>query len=221
MNLNYIVLFGPPGAGKGTQTSIIAEKFDYPGLATGDLFRSNMSAHSPLGDVAQEYIARGELVPDEVTIDLVRNQLLLPKYKRGAILDGFPRTIKQARALSEISQENGFLLRVLFIKVPEEILVERISGRIICEACGQVNHLTFNPPAHELDPCPIGGEHKFYQREDDSSDIVTNRIRIYQNRTMPLLKYFEEEGSLVVVDGTQEISKVTADLVAALEVQKA
>ncbi len=212
----YIILFGPPGAGKGTQTKIISEQLSLPGVSTGEIFRSQMEQRTPLGQQARSYLEDGELVPDDVTIGMVRETLAQEAYSAGVILDGFPRTLDQAEALGEIAESYDADLRVVFIKVPERELVERLSGRILCRKCGRVYHKKFNPP-DDPQACEKGGTCELYQRDDDRVEIVTNRIRVYNEQTMPLLAYFRDRGDLSVVDGTQEIECVTADLLAVLE----
>lgn len=212
----FIILFGPPGAGKGTQTQIISERLGLSGVSTGEIFRSQMKKRTPLGRKARAYLEKGELVPDDVTIDMVRETLSQDGFSQGVILDGFPRTLDQAEALSEIAESLDADLRVVFIKVPEQELVERLSGRILCRKCGRVYHQKFNPPGSPQ-ACEKGGTCDLHQRDDDRVEIVRNRIRVYNEQTIPLLTYFQDRGLLSVVDGTQEIGQVTADLLDALE----
>jgi adenylate kinase len=212
----FFILFGPPGAGKGTQTKIISEQLGLAGVSTGEIFRSQMEKQTPLGRKARSYLEKGELVPDDVTIGMVQETLSQDAFSQGVILDGFPRTLDQAEALGEIAEALNADLRVVFIKVPEQELVERLSGRILCRKCGQVYHKKFNPPATPQ-ACEKGGTCDLHQRDDDRVEIVRNRIRVYNEQTIPLLSYFQDRGALSVVDGTQEIEQVTAGLLAVLE----
>jgi len=212
----YIVLLGPPGAGKGTQAQIIAEKYGLVHVSSGDLFRENLKNETELGKLAQTYMKHGELVPDDVTIAMVRERLCRPDCQKGALLDGFPRTPVQAEALAAMLQEfNGAVNIVPLITVPEETLIERLSGRWTCRANGHVFHEKFNPPA-EPGICDFDGS-ELYQREDDKPETVRNRIKVYQEQTAPLIHYYQGKGLLVEIDGTQAIEQVTADLYQAIE----
>jgi adenylate kinase len=205
----YLVLFGPPGAGKGTQAKIVSEAFGLPIVATGDIFRSNLKNRTPLGLLVEKYMAAGELVPDDVTLKMVRETLENPAYGDGVILDGFPRTIEQAdRFIDLIKWFNG-RLQVIFIQVPEPVLVDRIAGRLVCRKCGEVYHKSFNPPPEPAAPCKAGGTHDLFQREDDSAELVLKRIEVYNEQTMPLIEYFKQRGYLTVVDGSLGIEQVT------------
>lgn len=208
----YVVLFGPPGAGKGTQAQIISNELGLPSIATGDMLRAHLQNETELGKIAKEYLAKGELVPDDVTIEMVRDALVQPRCTRGVILDGFPRTVEQAEALTDMVREFSGWLQVIFIKVPEEVLVARITGRVLCRKCGKVYHRIFNPPPPPPVLCEKGGECDFYTRDDDEVEIVSNRIRVYHAQTMPLVEYFDRHGYLMVVDGTRGIEDVTADI---------
>lgn len=212
----YVVLFGPPGAGKGTQAKIVSEKLNLTSISTGDIFRSHLKNQTPLGKLAGIYLEKGELVPDDVTINMVRHTLEKPAYERGAILDGFPRTLEQAEALIRMMDEMLGRLQVVFIKVPEEVLVERITGRLMCRKCGKVYHKIFNPPPEPPVPCEKGGECDFFERDDDEVRIVSNRIRVYNEQTMPLIEFFDRKGLLTVVNGTRSIEEVTADVMKSL-----
>ncbi len=204
----FIVLLGAPGAGKGTQAKILSQKTGLPQISTGDIFREHLKNQTELGKLAQQYMSEGELVPDDVTVAMVRERLLRPDCKRGAILDGFPRTPAQAKALDVMLAEMGGKVSVVpFIKVPEDELVERLSGRLICRAQGHIFHKKFNPPKVP-GICDYDGS-ELYQREDDRPEVVRNRIRVYLKQTMPLVSYYREQGVLVEIDGTQPIEKVT------------
>lgn len=212
----YIVLLGPPGAGKGTQAQIIAEKYDLVHVSSGDLFRENLKQETELGKLAQSYMKRGELVPDDVTIAMVRDRLSQPDCINGALLDGFPRTPAQAEALAKMLEEfDGAVNLVPYIFVPEEILVERLSGRWTCRANGHIYHEKFNPPA-VAGICDLDGS-ELYQRDDDKPETVKNRIKVYQEQTAPLIAYYQEKGLLANIDGTQPIETVTSDLLHAID----
>ena len=211
----YIVLLGPPGAGKGTQAKIISNELGLPHISSGDLFRENIKGQTELGMLAKGYIDRGELVPDDVTISMVRERLSRPDCSSGALLDGFPRTPAQARALAKMLEDfREKVDMVPYISVPEKVLVERLAGRWTCRAKGHVFHETFNPP-REAGRCDIDGS-ELYQREDDGTETVINRIHVYLKQTMPLIEYYQQQGLLIEVDGSQPIEKVSMDLLAAL-----
>ncbi len=211
----YIVLLGAPGAGKGTQAKILAQRTGLPHISSGDIFRENLKNDTELGRLARQYMEKGELVPDEVTIAMIRERLSRPDCARGAILDGFPRTPAQAEALEEILKErNGQVDVVPFIKVPEEELVERLSGRWICRAQGHIFHEKFNPPKVP-GVCDYDGS-ELYQRNDDRPEVVRERIRVYHEQTAPLVAYYRERGVLREIDGTQPIEQVTEALLSVL-----
>lgn len=211
----YIVLLGPPGAGKGTQAEVISESLKLAHISSGDIFRENMKNETELGKMAQGYINRGELVPDDVTIAMIRERLLRPDCANGAVLDGFPRTPAQADALQGMLRElGGTVHRVPYINVPSEVLVKRLSGRWTCQQ-GHVYHVVFNPP-QVPGKCDVDGL-ELFQREDDQPATVERRIRVYLEQTSPLIEYYRERGLLSEVDGTQAIDKVTADLLAAIQ----
>ena len=211
----YIVLFGPPGSGKGTQTRAISEWAGLASVATGDIFRANLSQRTELGNLAKEYLDRGDLVPDQVTIEMVRDYLNRPGNAQGVILDGFPRTIPQAVALIAMVAEFGGRLQVVHIRVPDDILLQRVTGRIICRKCDKVYHLTLNPPPVPT-VCEKGGECDFYQREDDQAEVMSKRLQVYNQQTMPLLEFFRTKGSLQEVDGLAEIQAVTQAIVSSV-----
>ncbi len=215
----YIVLLGPPGAGKGTQAQLIAEKYDLVHVSSGDLFRENLKNQTDLGKHAQTFMARGELVPDDVTIAMVRERLSRVDCKNGALLDGFPRTPAQAKALAEMLKEfNGTVNIVPYIMVPAEILVERLSGRWTCRLNGHVFHEKFNPP-NVSGICDLDGS-ELYQRDDDKAETVKNRIKVYEEQTSPLIDYYRNNGLLVEVDGTKPIEEVTKALLTAIDKAK-
>ena len=212
----YIVMLGPPGVGKGTQAKILAKKTGLVHVSSGDLFRENIKNRTELGQVAQSYMNKGELVPDDVTIAMVRERISRPDCQAGVILDGFPRTPKQADALKQMLAEfGGDVDYVPFVNADEEVLVERLSGRWTCRANGHVFHTSFNPPK-EPGVCDLDGS-ELYQRDDDKVETVKNRIQVYRKQTAPLIEYYREAGKLVEINGAQPIEKVTVELVKALE----
>lgn len=214
--LVYIVLLGPPGAGKGTQAKIIADEFGLAHISSGDLFRENLKAQTELGKLAQEYMNRGELVPDDVTIAMVRQRLSREDCAQGALLDGFPRTPAQAEALDGMLKElNGKIDIVPYIAVPAEVLIERLSGRWTCRAEGHVYHEKYNPPKTP-GRCDEDGS-ELFQREDDQSETVKRRISVYLEQTTPLIEYYRKHGLLGEVDGTQSIEQVSKQLLEAIK----
>ena len=210
-----LILLGPPGAGKGTQAQVISKRLGIPHISSGDLFRSHFNSGTELGKLAKGFIDRGELVPDDVTIAMIRDRLSQPDCMSGALLDGFPRTPFQADVLAELLLEfNGKVDAVPYVKVPDAILVERLSGRWTCRAHGHVFHEKYNPPK-VAGICNQDGS-ELYQREDDKPETVKRRIRVYFEQTMPLIEYYRQHGVLVEVDGTKPIDEVTEDLLAVL-----
>ena len=212
----YIVLLGPPGVGKGTQAKILSERSGLAHISSGDLFRENLKNQTELGQLAQTYMTRGELVPDDVTIAMIRERLSRPDCGIGAILDGFPRTPAQADALENMLHEfGGHVNCVPFIAADEDVLVERLSSRWTCRANGHIFNAKFNPP-REAGKCDIDGS-ELYQRDDDKAETVKRRIDVYLEQTSPLINYYREHGKLVEIDGMQSIEQVTKDLLHALE----
>ena len=210
----YLVLLGPPGSGKGTQAERLKEQLGLPHVASGDLFRENIGNETELGLLAKGYMDRGQLVPDDVTIAMVRERLQQPDCDDGVILDGFPRTLAQAQALDKMLASTGRALAgVLYINLPNEETVRRLSGRWICGQCQTPYHVVFSPPAEEgvCDEC--GGE--LYQRDDDRPETVRARLRVYHEQTAPLIDYYRRAGLLVEVDGTGDIEAVSAALLEA------
>ncbi len=211
----HILLMGPPGAGKGTQAAKLVEKFNIPHISTGDMFRAAVKEGTELGKQAKACMDSGQLVPDSVTIGIVKERLAKPDCKQGFILDGFPRTIEQADALDHTLAELGIKLdRVINIDVPAEDLISRMTGRRICRSCGATYHVTFNPSkaANICDNC--GGE--LYQRDDDRVETVTKRLTVYKAQTQPLIEYYRGKGLYTEIDGRQEIEEVLRDIVASL-----
>ncbi|EGK57177.1 adenylate kinase [Centipeda periodontii DSM 2778] len=212
----HIILMGPPGAGKGTQAANLVKRYGILHISTGDMFREAVKEGTPLGKEAKSYMDAGKLVPDEVTIGIVRERLSKPDCKKGFILDGFPRTVEQADALNEILADNGLKLTgVLNINVPAADLIERAVGRRICKNCGHSFHVKFNPTKVEgvCDDC--GGT--TYQRADDSEETMKSRLSVYESSTRPLIEYYKKAGVYKEIDGRQDIAKVEADLAAVLE----
>ena len=211
----YIVLLGPPGAGKGTQAQVVSKTLGLPHISSGDIFRENLKNQTDLGLQAKGYMDRGELVPDDLTISMIRDRLSRPDCASGALLDGFPRTVAQAKALASMLEGfQGKVDAVPYIKVAEQVLIERLTGRWTCRAQGHVFHATHNPP-QKAGVCDHDGS-ELYQRDDDKAETVINRITVYFAQTAPLIEYYQQGGQLLEIDGTQPIEQVTTDLLAAL-----
>jgi adenylate kinase len=212
----YIVLLGPPGAGKGTQAQFVSEKLNLPHISSGDIFRENLKKQTELGQKAKEFMNRGELVPDDITISMIRERLSRPDCGQGALLDGFPRTPGQAEALSSILEDfSGQVDAVPYIEVSEEELIERLSGRWTCRAQGHVFNEKYDPP-EKPGVCDYDGS-ELYQREDDKPATVKRRIRVYFEQTQPLIDYYRKRDLLIKVNGEQSIEAVSADLLSALD----
>lgn len=212
----YIVLLGPPGAGKGTQAEILAEKLKLVHVSSGDLFRENLKNKTELGRKAQSFVDRGELVPDDITIGMVRDRLMQADCENGAILDGFPRTPTQAEALTKLLADlGGKVISVPFIYVPDEVLIDRLAGRWTCQAQGHIYHEKNNPPK-VTGICDQDGS-ALYQREDDKRETVMRRIQVYQDQTAPLIEYYRQQGLLVQIDGTIGITNVTDHMLKAIQ----
>ncbi|RPI88637.1 MAG: adenylate kinase [Chloroflexi bacterium] len=211
----YIVLLGPPGAGKGTQAQAVSQTLGLPHISSGDIFRENLKKQTDLGKLAEGFMNRGELVPDDVTIAMIRERLSRSDAKNGALLDGFPRTPAQAEALSTmLSEFDGEVDVVPYIKVHEEVLIERLTGRWTCRAQGHVYHEKHNPPKVP-GSCDIDGS-ELYQRDDDKAETVKRRIRVYLEQTEPLIEFYRQRGKLIEVDGTKPIEQVKENLLAVL-----
>ena len=212
----YIVLLGPPGVGKGTQAEILSERSGLAHISSGELFRENIKNQTELGKLAQTFMTSGELVPDDVTIAMIRERLSHPDCKIGAILDGFPRTPAQAEALEKMLREfNGQVDRVPFITAIEEVLVDRLTGRWTCRANGHIFNGKFNPPK-ENGKCDFDGS-ELYQRDDDKAETVKHRIQVYLDQTSPLISHYKDHGKLVEIDGMQSIEQVSQSLLYALK----
>ena len=206
-----LVLMGLPGAGKGTQAEKIVEKYNIPHISTGDMFRAAIKDGTELGLQAKSFMDQGALVPDEVTIGIVKERLSKDDCKEGFLLDGFPRTVAQAEALEDILSElNRPIDYVINVDVDKDILMERLTGRRICKECGATYHLVFNPPAQEGVCTRCGGE--LYQRADDNADTVQNRLEVNLAQTKPLLSFYEDKGTLRNINGQQDINVVFEDV---------
>ena len=214
-----IILMGPPGAGKGTQAKLIIAEHNIPHISTGDMFREAIKNQTPLGKIAQQYINDGHLVPDDVTIGLVKERLSQDDCAHGYILDGFPRTIPQADALDKLTKEIGRpISSVINIDTPKAMLVERIGGRRVCKVCGTPYHVVTRKPKVEgvCDKC--GGE--LIQRADDNEEALSIRLGIYLKDTAPILEYYEKKGLLHTLDGTIGADKLMKEIDAILEAHK-
>ena len=211
-----IVMLGPPGAGKGTQAKVLSEKLGIPHVSSGDIFRENMREQNELGVNAAQYINRGELVPDDVTIAMIRERISRPDCDQGVVLDGFPRTAPQAEALDEMLSDlnKGQVNAVPYIDVPSEVLIDRLTGRRTCRAEGHIFHIMFNPPKEE-EKCDLDGS-ELYQREDDTVETVSNRISVYKKQTQPLIDYYQQRGVLLEINGNQAIEAVLDEIMTAL-----
>lgn len=202
-----IVLLGPPGAGKGTQAKSISNRYSIPHISTGDIFRKNISENTPLGIEAKSYMDNGQLVPDEVTINMVKDRLQQDDCKNGYLLDGFPRTVHQAEALDNfLTEREESIDTALLIEVPKEFILERITGRRVCPSCGASYHIKFNPPTND-GKCDLCGS-DVIQRKDDTEETVKERLDVYENQTQPLIDFYKNKKQLSVVDGTQAINEV-------------
>ncbi|WP_026124408.1 MULTISPECIES: adenylate kinase [Nocardiopsis] len=209
------VLVGPPGAGKGTQAQILASELSIPKVSTGDIFRANVSGGTELGKKAKSYMDRGDLVPDEVTNEMVRGRLAEEDAREGFLLDGFPRNVPQAETLDSMLKDMGTALdAVLELKVDEEEVVKRLSGRRSCRECGRVYHVDYDPPRAEdvCDACGGG----LYQRDDDREEVIRHRLEVYREQTEPLVAYYRDKGVLVAIGATGSVEDVTARALAAL-----
>nr|WP_270368071.1 adenylate kinase [Limosilactobacillus fermentum] len=208
MSTMNLVLMGLPGAGKGTQAQLIVKDFDIPHISTGDIFRAAIKNQTPMGVEAKKFIDKGELVPDEVTNGIVQERLAQDDTKDGFMLDGFPRNLAQADALNAMLVDRDRQLdAVINIHVRPEVLVERLSGRIICRNCGTTYHRLYNPTKVE-GTCDVCGGHDFYQRDDDKPETVKNRLDVNIKLNTPLIDFYNKQGVLYTIDGEQDIDKV-------------
>ncbi len=205
----------PPGAGKGTQAEKLTEILNIPHISTGDMFRKAIKDQTDLGKQAKSFMDKGELVPDEVTVGIVKDRITEKDCGNGFLLDGFPRTVVQADALAKMLEDLGIKLdSVINVEVPYEELIGRLTGRRICRSCGATYHMIFNPPKDEgvCDKC--GGE--LYQRDDDTEETAKNRLLVYEKQTAPLLEYYNNTGLLVNINGNQSMEEVLADILKVL-----
>ena len=206
-----IILLGPPGAGKGTQAKQIASEYRIPHVSTGDIFRKNIKENTVLGIKAKDYIDKGELVPDELTVAIVKDRINEDDCKSGFLLDGFPRTVNQADSLNEVLKSmNSKIDHVINIDAPRQSLIQRLTGRRVCKSCGDSYHRKFNPPQKEgiCDVC--GGN--LIQRDDDNLKTVTNRLEVYDKQTAPLINYYKKSDLLYTIDGDKDIDLVFKDV---------
>ena len=210
-----IVMLGAPGAGKGTQAKMISEKYGVPHISTGDIFRANIKENTPLGQKAKEYMDKGLLVPDELVVDLVVDRLAQDDAKKGYVLDGFPRTIPQAEALTEALSKIGEKLDyAIDVDVPDENIVRRMGGRRACVSCGATYHVVYNPTKVEGKCDRCGND--LIIRDDDKPETVLKRLDVYHKQTQPLIDYYKNQGILKSVDGTKPMDDVFTDIVAIL-----
>lgn len=210
-----IIMLGAPGAGKGTQAKKIAEKYGIPHISTGDIFRANIKGGTELGMKAKSYMDQGQLVPDDVTIDMLLDRISEADCQNGYVLDGFPRTIPQAESLTKALEERGEKMDfAVNVDVPDESIVTRMGGRRACLKCGATYHVMFNPPKAE-GVCDVCKE-ALVLRDDDKPETVQKRLSVYHDQTQPLIEYYKGQGILVTVDGTKELNEVFKDIVAVL-----
>ena len=210
-----IIMLGAPGAGKGTQAKMIASKYGIPHISTGDIFRANIKNGTELGNKAKTYMDKGELVPDELVVDLIMDRFKADDCVKGYVLDGFPRTIPQAEALDKALAANGEKVDyAINVDVPDENIVNRMSGRRACVNCGATYHIVFNAPKTE-DKCDHCGA-DLILRDDDKPETVLNRLDVYHKQTQPLIDYYDKAGIVKNIDGTEDMDKVFADITAIL-----
>lgn len=211
----FIVMLGPPGAGKGTQARMLSEKLGLPQISSGDIFRENLSRQTALGLLAKQYMDRGALVPDDVTISMVMDRIARPDCAGGVIFDGFPRTLAQADALDKaLEAEDKRVSLVPLLEVNDDVIIGRLAGRRVCRNCQAMYHVEFNPPTVEGKCDKCGGE--LYRRADDEPETVRNRLFVYYKQTAPLVGYYFAHHILVAMDGDRPMDEIQADLLAAV-----
>ncbi|MFZ5432855.1 MAG: adenylate kinase [Calditrichota bacterium] len=221
MNKYTLILFGAVGVGKGTQAQRLSQHLNIPQISTGDILRAEVQAGSELGQRAKEIMNRGELVPDDVIIEMVRHRLGQDDAIRGAILDGFPRTVPQAEALGELLKEMDLPTPyVVSIEVPDDVIIKRLSSRRVCTTCGAVFNLEVNPQAPEQHRCPKGTPN-IIQRDDDQPETIRQRLNIYQEKTLPLVTYYKEKGAFRDVSGVGTMDQVFARIIIAMDAELA
>ncbi len=214
-----LILLGPPGAGKGTQAKEIQQRYNIPHISTGDIFRENLKNGTALGLKAKSYMEAGELVPDSLVVEIVADRLAKADCAKGFLLDGFPRTVFQAEALDKVMAEmNQSLDAVINIVADSSVLIERVVGRRICKSCGETFHVKFNPPK-QTDVCD-GCAGELYQRADDTEETITNRIKVYEEQTAPLINYYQKRDLIVEIDGLAPIDDVYQNIVDAIEAKQ-
>ena len=210
-----LMLFGAPGAGKGTQAKFLIEKYDIPQISTGDILRAAIAEKTDMGMEAKKFMDEGKLVPDSTIIGIIKDRLAQDDCKKGFILDGFPRTIAQAEALKELMANMGISLdKVISLNVPDELIVGRITGRRVCGSCGASFHVEFNPSKEEGKCDYCGGE--LITRKDDNAQTVKSRLESYHAQTAPLIDFYTDMGVFVELDGTKDVKDVTSDMINAL-----
>jgi adenylate kinase len=202
-----LIFLGPPGVGKGTQAELISKKFNIPQISTGDILRQAVKKQTKLGTLAKKYMDKGELVPDGVIIDLIKTRLLEKDCKSGFILDGFPRTLPQAEALTSTLHDMALSLdAVINFRLKDDVIIKRLCGRRVCKGCGYNFHIYYQPPKNEFKCDKCGGE--IYQRDDDREEVITNRLKVYMEQTSPLINYYKKIGILKDVDADAQIPSV-------------
>jgi adenylate kinase len=213
---DYLILFGPPGVGKGTQAARLKESLGLAHVATGDLFREHLKKQTELGQLAKKYMDEGKLVPDDVTIGMVRERMRDADTHQGILFDGFPRTVAQSEALEKLLAEKGDRIRhVLFINAPKAVLLDRLGDRWTCRKCGEIYNAKTKPPKVDKVCDVCGGE--VYQRDDDKPEVQAKRINVYLEQTAPLIEYYQGRQMMTLIDGTQPMEQVSADVKAAIE----
>ena len=212
----YIIMLGAPGAGKGTQADILSQEMDLPHIASGDLFRQALEKKTEVGLLAKSYMNKGELVPDEITIKMILERMNQPDCAAGCLLDGFPRTLHQARVLDEALSEQGKTIdKAIYIEEPNEELVKRLSGRRLCRVCQTPYHIISSPPKTPGKCEKCGGE--LYQRSDDREETVKDRLNIFFTQTFPILDYYKKQNKLIRVNGNLEMQDVAREIISALK----